>query len=124
MHNRSGTVVNRSVEYRSAIGARICRESLFTKGSRIILLHGKGANAPFPAFRRGRVRAEPEYICSFQGPIGLILLANVFHRRFYTIGFAPALPKHVRFLKIRGRGHKAETFSAMITMPSSFFETQ
>ncbi|EFC99416.1 hypothetical protein CLOSTHATH_02375 [Hungatella hathewayi DSM 13479] len=56
----SGVVVRRTVEYRSASREDMPRKSLDIKLTDYPFSAEKGQLHPFPAFRRGRVRAEPE----------------------------------------------------------------
>ena len=54
--------------WNNGVGAPLCRESLLTKGSRIILFDRKGAAAPFPASgedRSGQRPKPPEGLQSF-----------------------------------------------------------
>ena len=45
--------------WNNGVGAPLCRESLLTKGSRIILFDRKGAAAPFPASGEDRSGQRP-----------------------------------------------------------------
>ena len=56
----SGVVVRRTVEYRSASREDMPRKSLDIKLTDYPFSAEKGQLHPFPAFRRGWVRAKPE----------------------------------------------------------------
>jgi hypothetical protein len=57
--NRSGTVVKGTVEYRSASHEDMPRKFLDIRFSDYPIQTEKGQLRPFPAFRRGWVRAKP-----------------------------------------------------------------
>lgn len=116
MSRGSGTVVRGTVEYRNT--AEPCedmpRKSLDIRFTDYPVPQKRGLLRPFPAFRRGRVRAEPANgsrdeslvgfgatpqglktinICNFQGSLEPVFSAQFFHRLLdTTTGTAAVLP--------------------------------
>lgn len=109
MSRGSGTVVRGTVEYRNT--AEPCedmpRKSLDIRFTDYPVPQKRGLLRPFPAFRRGRVRAEPANgsrdeslvgfgatpqglktinICNFQGSLEPVFSAQFFHRLLDTTG--------------------------------------
>ncbi|WP_080633464.1 hypothetical protein [Enterocloster clostridioformis] len=107
MSRGSGTVVRGTVEYRNT--AEPCedmpRKSLDIRFTDYPVPQKRGLLRPFPAFRRGRVRAEPANgsrdeslvgfgatpqglktinICNFQGSLEPVFSAQFFHRLLDT----------------------------------------
>lgn len=126
MSRGSGTVVRGTVEYRNT--AEPCedmpRKSLDIRFTDYPVPQKRGLLRPFPAFRRGRVRAEPANgsrdeslvgfgatpqglktinICNFQGSLEPVFSAQFFHRLLDTtkIHSKPRLP--LQSLKTRQR---------------------
>lgn len=116
MSRGSGTVVRGTVEYRNT--AEPCedmpRKSLDIRFTDYPVPQKRGLLRPFPAFRRGRVRAEPANgsrdeslvgfgatpqglktinICNFQGSLEPVFSAQFFHRLLDTTH----LPVHRAF---------------------------
>lgn len=112
MSRGSGTVVRGTVEYRNT--AEPCedmpRKSLDIRFTDYPVPQKRGLLRPFPAFRRGRVRAEPANgsrdeslvgfgatpqglktinICNFQGSLEPVFSAQFFHRLLDTTVTGP-----------------------------------
>lgn len=116
MSRGSGTVVRGTVEYRNT--AEPCedmpRKSLDIRFTDYPVPQKRGLLRPFPAFRRGRVRAEPANgsrdeslvgfgatpqglktinICNFQGSLEPVFSAQFFHRLLDTTFYFPIWEK-------------------------------
>ena len=129
MSRGSGTVVRGTVEYRNT--AEPCedmpRKSLDIRFTDYPVPQKRGLLRPFPAFRRGRVRAEPANgsrdeslvgfgatpqglktinICNFQGSLEPVFSAQFFHRLLDTT--YPLCPV-LRYPKIPHRKGETKT---------------
>ena len=122
MSRGSGTVVRGTVEYRNT--AEPCedmpRKSLDIRFTDYPVPQKRGLLRPFPAFRRGRVRAEPANgsrdeslvgfgatpqglktinICNFQGSLEPVFSAQFFHRLLDTTHI-PLMPYHAQTARL------------------------
>lgn len=127
MSRGSGTVVRGTVEYRNT--AEPCedmpRKSLDIRFTDYPVPQKRGLLRPFPAFRRGRVRAEPANgsrdeslvgfgatpqglktinICNFQGSLEPVFSAQFFHRLLDTTLYSG-------FPSVSGRGSVCSLFT-------------
>ena len=130
MSRGSGTVVRGTVEYRNT--AEPCedmpRKSLDIRFTDYPVPQKRGLLRPFPAFRRGRVRAEPANgsrdeslvgfgatpqglktinICNFQGSLEPVFSAQFFHRLLDTTIFYACNTSERDILIARKDGQRA-----------------
>ena len=149
MSRGSGTVVRGTVEYRNT--AEPCedmpRKSLDIRFTDYPVPQKRGLLRPFPAFRRGRVRAEPANgsrdeslvgfgatpqglktinICNFQGSLEPVFSAQFFHRLLDTTLFllknSDKIPSFIHSVIARSTALSIDSSSAYFRTLSVYSE--